>query len=260
MKIAILYICTGKYVQFFKDFYESTERYFFAGKAQKEYFVWTDDTHLTTDNNVHLIEKRCEGFPKDSLFRFEMFLQVKEEILKCDYVYFFNSNALFVKPVGEEVLPDKTGLVATLWGKRNEKPAFLFPYERNRKSKAYIPPHKGPYHYVAGNFNGGNVLEYMKLATILAQDTRDDYSRGIVACVHDESHLNKYMHEHGCKILDARFCWPEEWKLNEETTIMLRNKTRLDNYFNKGRDLSVQGKIKKAFRIMWSVVRWYLYF
>ena len=78
MKIAILYICTGKYNVFFKDFYESCEKYFLANIAEKTYFVWTDDFTLSQEKNVNLIEKKCEGFPLDSLLRFRMFMQKKD--------------------------------------------------------------------------------------------------------------------------------------------------------------------------------------
>lgn len=37
MKVAILYICTGKYNQFFKGFFESCEKYLLKDIAQLEY-------------------------------------------------------------------------------------------------------------------------------------------------------------------------------------------------------------------------------
>lgn len=41
MKVAILYICTGKYNQFFKGFFESCEKYLLKDIAQLEYYVFT---------------------------------------------------------------------------------------------------------------------------------------------------------------------------------------------------------------------------
>lgn len=105
MKVAILYICTGKYNQFFKGFFESCEKYLLKDIAQLEYYVFTDDMSLSDEANVHLIKKECAGFPADSLFRFDMFLQVRQELEKTDYIYFFNSNAEFKAPVGKELLP-----------------------------------------------------------------------------------------------------------------------------------------------------------
>lgn len=42
MKIAILYICTGKYNVFFRDFYSSSEKYFLPN-CEKTYFVFSDN-------------------------------------------------------------------------------------------------------------------------------------------------------------------------------------------------------------------------
>ena len=82
MKIAILYICTGKYNQFFNDFYSSCESKFLKGRADKEYFVFTDDLSISNQKNVHLIERQCMGFPLDSLLRFEIFMTIKDKTSK----------------------------------------------------------------------------------------------------------------------------------------------------------------------------------
>ena len=106
-KIAILYICTGKYKVFWKDFYESSEKLFLNG-AHKHYFVFTDAHDLDHVNkNVTIINKECRGFPLDSLFRFDMFLEIEELILPYDYAFFFNANMLFVEKVGSELFPKK---------------------------------------------------------------------------------------------------------------------------------------------------------
>ena len=42
MKIAILYIGIGRYIEFFEDFYKSCEQYFFP-QIEKEYFLFTDN-------------------------------------------------------------------------------------------------------------------------------------------------------------------------------------------------------------------------
>ena len=95
MKVAILYICTGKYKKFFNGFYDSCEK-FFLTNYNKTYFVWTDDGRIANGlNNVYIYFKECEGFPADSLFRFEMFLQAEMELRNFDFVYFINSLAIF---------------------------------------------------------------------------------------------------------------------------------------------------------------------
>lgn len=258
--IAILYICTGKYNQFFKGFYESCEMNFLPD-SNKEYFVWTDDDSLADGRkNVHLYHKECEGFPADSLFRFEMFLQAKGELMLYDYIYFFNANAEFRKPVGEEILPDETGLAMGIWrGIREHQHPMFYPYERNRKSLAYVVPYKSPYIYFMGGLNGGTSKAYLDMVNTLAVNIRDDYKRGIIAKFHDESHINAYMRNHLCKILSAELNMPEE-SVTSEAKMVFREKTHIDPYFNKNRKFTLSARFKKGCGVLWDIIRWYLKF
>lgn len=262
MKIAILYICTGKYNCFFEDFYNSCEMYLLKGIAKLEYFVFTDNLNLCDYANVHLIFKQCQGFPADSLFRFDMFLTIKTELESFDYIYFFNSNAKFLLPVGKEILPDKTGLVGAEWPinrKPFNHPAF-YPYEKNKKSRAFISKHeKGPFVYYMGGINGGTSKAYIKMIETLSYNIREDYNDGIVACVHDESHINRYFRDHPCKVLTKEYCIPEEFVTeNLKPKMIFRNKVRFNVSFNKGRKTNLYLKsirfIKKIFRL----IEWYI--
>lgn len=254
----MLYICTGRYNQFFKGFYESAEKYFLSGIAEKEYFVFTDDMNLCTEKNVHLNYKKYEGFPLDSLFRFDMFLRVKSELSKFDYIYFFNSNAEFREPVGIEILPDESGLAMGIWPRREEQLPIFYPYERNKKSLAYVKPFGRNYIYYMGGLNGGKSENYLQMIETLSKNIRDDYNRGIIACVHDESHINAYLRTHPCKKIGKEFCWPEEWKCDFQPKMVFRDKVKLDSYFNKGRDHSLWGKAKKAFGMVKRAIIWYI--
>lgn len=259
MKIAILYICTGKYNQFFDGFYHSCEELFLKNQARKEYFVFTDDMSLSQADNVHLFRRECQGFPMDSLLRFDIFLQVKQQLLNCDYTLFFNANALFVRPTGMELLPSEgDGLVAGVW-KRNLNAPMFYPYERNKRSTAYIPPRQGPYKYYGGFFNGGKTIPFVTMAEELANNTRIDLERGIIARVHDESHLNSYLHQHGCTALPKEYIIPEEFlKPTDTPYVVLRDKVRLDPYFNKGRKHGYWAKILKGYQYIKNAVIWYL--
>lgn len=261
MKIALLYICTGIYNQFFEGFYSSAKKYLLKDKAVLDFFVWTDDDTLYKGaSDVHVIHKKCEGFPADSLFRFRMFLQVRDVLSRYDYIYFFNANAEFLQPVEEEILPDSTGLVAALWPQNHKifKYSSFFPYERNKKSLAYIPPFDGPYHYFMGGVNGGTSGAYLEMITTLYRNIEKDYRNGIVAIVHDESHLNKYLHQHSCKILKEDLAWPEEWNGVKSPKIIFREKTKFNDTFKKGRDKSLWGKFKFLLEKINLAIKWYL--
>lgn len=257
MRVAILYICTGKYNQFFPDFYNSAEKYFLKGIADIEYFVWTDNMQLTTASNVHLIEKQCEGFPKDSLFRFDMFLGIKEKLQTFDYVFFCNANQLMVAPVGEEILPKDEGMMAVLHPMHYNRPSFLLPYDRQKKSTAYIAPGGKNYHYYMGSFNGGKAEDFIKFAEVCSRNTHIDYDNGVMARVHDESHLNKYMREHKCLALSPAYAFPNGRKMPFEPKIVLRDKTLIDPYFKK-RSYGLKGKLRLAWNMFYRAIIWYL--
>lgn len=267
MRIAILYICTGPYRQFFTDFYTSCEKYFLK-EYEKTYFVWTDDDQLGTQYfNVRTIHKDCAGFPADSLFRFELFLQQKAELIKYDYIYFFNANSLVVQSVGEEILPDETGLAMGLWYNKEKPwwslwrildcPAF-FCYERNKESLAYIPPFGKDYKQFMGGLNGGRTKEYLEMIETLSENIRRDYENGIIAIAHDQSHINAYMRSHRCKVLPKEFCWPEEWPASFKPIIVFRDKMKLGEPFIKGRNPSVWAKAKRIWRRIMHAVKWYI--
>lgn len=267
MKIGILYICTGAYNRFFEGFYRSSESFFLVGKAEKEYFVFTDDMSLSNRNNVHLIERPCQGFPADSLFRFEYFLQVEEQLKDFDYLYFFNANAEFRQPVNEEILPDETGLSMGLWYCQEKSwwnpwrildlPAF-FSYERNKQSLAYIPPFGKDYKHFMGGLNGGRAENYLSMIKSLAKNIRDDYDRGIIAIAHDQSHINAYMRTHKCMIIPKEYCWPEEWPASFEPKIVFRDKMKMGEPFVKGRDPSAWGRAKRIMKRFKRALSWYL--
>lgn len=260
MTIAILYICTGKYNQFFLGFYTSTEEFFFKD-GEKHYFVWTDDDRLADGfANVTIMHKECAGFPADSLFRFEMFLQVGDELKKYDYIYFMNSNAQFIKPVGEEILPDETGLAMGRWaGIREHQHPMFYPYERNKKSLAYVAPYKSPYIYFMGGLNGGTPDSYLEMVRTLAKNIRTDFDNGIIAKFHDESHINAYLRMHKCKVLSTSLNQPEE-DATPDAKMIFREKTHIDPYFNKNRKFTLLARVKKACDVVWCIIRWYLKF
>ena len=253
MKVAILYICTGRYAQFFDGFYKSAEQYLLQG-VEKRYFVFTDQEQLTKAENVELLIRPCRGFPEDSLFRFDRFLEIKDKLKDYDYTFFFNANMRFVAPVGEELLEER--LTAVLHPGYFDKPEWRYPYERNKQSKAYIPAHEEDYHYYMGSLNGGKTADYLALAETCSQHIHEDWEKGIVACYHDESHLNRYLREHHCKALSPAYAYIEGKELPFEPKILLIDKTRLDPYFNKGRDFSLWGRLKKGLGIVASATFW----
>lgn len=225
MKIAVLYIATGRYTVFWKDFYTSCEKRF-VPEIDKEYYVFTDAEHLEFDtkSNVHILYQEKLGWPYDTLLRFDMFLRVEDELKKADYVFFFNANTKFLQKItAKEVLPDTAhdGLVAATFNWKPEQ----FTYDRNPKSTAYIPLGEGKY-YFRGGMNGGMADAYLKMVRVLKQNIKIDLDNNIIAKWHDESHLNKYLLNKNPLVLNHYYCFDSTSFVNPfKLKIIMQKKT-----------------------------------
>ncbi|ARS38480.1 hypothetical protein CA265_01785 [Sphingobacteriaceae bacterium GW460-11-11-14-LB5] len=222
--IAILYICTGKYVSFWKNFYSSCEENF-LNDYRKEYFVFTDAINIEQEDNakVHKIHQKQLGWPYDTLLRFEMFKKIAGELRDFDYIFFFNSNMIFRKKIDGSFLPEKESLLAVIHPSFYQKDRINFTYETNPKSTAYIAENEGS-DYFMGGLNGGKSADYLALILELADRIQIDLKNKIIAVWHDESHLNNYLIGKSVKILDSSYGYPEGWDLPYEKKIIILDK------------------------------------
>lgn len=238
MTIGVFYICTGKYSIFWHTFYESAEKYFAPG-VRKIYYVFTDDASIKEKDNIKTFFEKPKGFPMDSLLRFDMFLKIKENTAICDYLFFFNANMKFVEPVQPaQILPTKeeNGLTAVLHpGYFNSSNVLMLPYEKHKKSTAYIPYNRNEtYHYFMGGVNGGERDAYYELIKHCYNGVHEDIKNGIMAIYHDESHLNAYLHNKSIKILSPAFGYPEDAELPFKPAVVILNKMKHGGkYFDK---------------------------
>ena len=95
--ISVLYIGIGRYIQFWKMFYKTCEKHFLPG-VEKHYFVFSDSEEIYAEDKnwrVHRFYQNDLGGITNSLFRFGMFLEQKEQIIKQEYAIFFNANVIF---------------------------------------------------------------------------------------------------------------------------------------------------------------------
>lgn len=230
MKIALLFICTGKYSIFWKDFYTSAEKYFIPD-ATKEYFVFTDDADLPFKDaqGVHVHHQERLGWPYDTLMRFSIFHRVEKELAAFDYIFFFNANTEFIRPVlPEEILPGESedGLTVVLHPGYYNKPLKAFPYEKiQKRSTAYMPKAERK-QYFQGCLNGGTGKAYLQMIKQLMKNTQQDLDNGIIAIWHDESQLNKYVADKHPKVLAPGYAYPEGWDMPYEPAILMRDKGR----------------------------------
>ncbi|MFV0587264.1 family 6 glucosyltransferase [Bacteroides reticulotermitis] len=259
MRIGILYICTGKYDIFWKDFYLSTEKHFMASsRCTREYYVFTDSPLLygeQENNHIHRIEQKNLGWPDNTLKRFHIFLRIKEQLMQeTDYLFFFNANLLFMQPVGSEILPglNSNGLVGTIHPGFFNSPNAEFTYERNNASTAYIPMGEGV-HYYAGGLSGGRTKPYLELCETIRSWVDKDALNQIIPIWHDESLINKYFLDNPPAIsLSPAYLYPEGWTIPFDEIIVIRDKSKKEYGGHKflRRKNSFLDKIRKIFSLL----------
>lgn len=212
MLVGILYICTGKYRMFWKEFYTSAENYFLPSH-QKRYFVFTDAEEIYGQENPQVIkiEQESLGWPYNTLMRFELFSRIESVLKACDYLFFINANTKFVDYANDQILPSEKndGLVGVLHPYFWNQNKAIFSYDRNQHSRAYIEPGAGKY-YFFGAFNGGTSTAYLTMINTLKERINLDLQDGIIALWHDESHLNRYFLDKKPLVLSPAYSYPEE--------------------------------------------------
>lgn len=227
-KIGILYICTGKYSVFWEKFYESAERFLLTDKdIEKHYFVFTDDEKIREQSNIHVYKKTSGGFPNDSLYRFETFIGIEKDLREMDFLFFLNSNMNFIQNVGKEIIPFKENLMGVLHPGFYNSDKNNLPYERNKKSTAFIPNIKNiSYHYFMGGFNGGKTEDFLQLCKKCHDNIVIDAGNKVMACFHDESHINRYFVDKNILILPSSYGFAEDTVHDFVPKIIILNKVK----------------------------------
>lgn len=248
-KIAILYICTGKYSIFWEKFYTSCEQYFYPD-AEKTYFVFTDDEELIKqfrDNTrIHPYFQRRAGWPYDTLLRFNSFTMVQDLLLAYDYCYFWNANAVFLKTVDESVIPFPTKEnEMVFWrhtlGYDHERPD-QFDAEKNPDSESYVAPGSTCHNY-GGGFLGGIPEGFNRMSVVLRDRIARDLEKGIIAVAHDQSHIVRYGSENTCVEVPRNIIVSEEYMEGRDPYVIFTNKQHVGG-MHKLRGMPLSFRIK----------------
>lgn len=265
--VAVLYLCTGVYQVFWKDFYPNFKELFLP-ETDKTFFVFTDAPTIDYEGepDVRRIPQKALPWPYSTMQRFEAILGQAQALDKFDYLFFTNANLHCMAPVhAADLLPDADkgqDLVAVCHLPYYGHNPIFHPYERRRKSRAGIPYNCGQY-YVAGGLNGGTAGAYLAMCRELQARTQEDLKNGVIACCHDESQLNRLVVEYSerFRVVGPEFCVPEERPLppGQERIRVLRKKRFIDVDAVKGQAKSQNFLQRKweAFNLNWMPYVWY---
>jgi len=216
-KIGLLIIATNKYTDFLQPLIDSADIFFKPGNVT--YYIFTNkDIDIKSNREVVKIMIEHQDWPWMTLGRYKIFSNNENILSNMDYLYYCDADMRFVDSVGIEILGDR---VATqhpgFYGRRGTP-------ETNPNSLAYVLPHESM-EYFAGGFNGGKTSEFLKMSKLLSNNIDTDYSNGIVAIWHDESHMNRYFIDNKPTIiLSPSYCYGESMNIPFHKRILALDK------------------------------------
>ena len=241
-----MFTATGKYIDFFDQFFESAEKYFLKGRP-RTYFLFTDSDR-SFPSKIRIIKVPKLGFPGDTIQRYHRYVSIEKLLRKdkIDAVYHIDVDMRFVGFVGDDILPDKKHpLIAVRHPDVNRSNYMRFA-ETNPDSEAFIDPGEGFDGYFVGGVQGGGINSYLNASKIMAKKIDMDKKKLITAKYHDQSHWNRYIRTHRSKFkfmsknycytdLEAKFCFclPLLKFIN-------KNFFYDDNYYRKNRDSGIK--------------------
>lgn len=214
MKLAVIFIGTGKYINFLPSWYESCEEKL-VPNVKKEYFVFTDGILEGTPDNIILFEQEHLSWPYITLLRFDTILKAKDMLLKFDYVLFLDADTLVVSEIREEeIFTDKKYIgVHHPCHFLQMPPHNSFPgaFETDKRSVAAITENDDASIYFQGCLWGGKVPYVIEMIEELNRRTQVDLENDVIAQWHDESQMNKYFAERkeDIHILGPEYAYPE---------------------------------------------------
>ncbi|XP_048471109.1 alpha-1,3-galactosyltransferase 2 [Rhincodon typus] len=228
--IGLTVFAVGKYLDLYLEtFLASADEHFMPGFSVV-YYIFVDDLlkfeRLNLQPNARRkiksfqvkMHKRWQDI---SMSRMETISKLIEDHVKheASYVFCFDVDQRFQGRFGTETLSES---VAVLHAWYYRRPKFMYSYDRNPQSAAYLGS-RGDFYYHAAVF-GGTWQSVRNLTESCSRGILQDKQKNVEAAWHDESHLNKYFWLHKpTKVLSPEYCWDRRigWRRDIHVVRML---------------------------------------
>tara|TARA_R110000824_G_scaffold60050_10_gene160894 strand:+ start:5015 stop:5752 length:738 start_codon:yes stop_codon:yes gene_type:complete len=236
MRAGIIFIGTNKYINFFEGYRTAIEK-FFLPNHEKTFFAFTDqpDHEIFDHKNVVVTKIDHEPWPYVTLYRFKYMMMVKSQLLECDKVFFIDADLHANQEITDfHLFNHEKSLLGVQHPGWFGKP-WIGAFETNARCRANI--FDGNYdllHYRQGCFWGGDSKSVVKMVETLEERVDLDLKDDVVACWHDESHLNKYLLENNEDVftLHPGFAQPESPDYNHIRDIFPTMMLHLDKNYS----------------------------
>jgi len=215
VKVAVVFIGTGKYLNFLPSWYERCEEHFLPG-VEKRYLVFTDGDVPESPENSSIYKTEHLDWPYITLYRFDIIGKARGEILQYDWLVFLDADMAVVDAVTPEEMFDEA---KPFIGVHHPCHFLKFPphdqppgsFETNPLSKAKVPDDYDFSVYWQGCLWGGKVPEVIEMMDELHERILVDEENKTIATWHDESHLNSFFAEQPDRVhtLGPEFAFPE---------------------------------------------------
>lgn len=215
-KVALITISlNAPYWSYTGPMFESARKFFLRGH-EVDFFAWSDMPEL---KGVTIIPTLPFEWPLPTLHRFHLFLGQEEKLREYDYVFYIDSDMLFVANVGNEILGE--GLTAAQHPMYAIRRDYVPPYEPNAKSASYI---KRPGRvinfngkqrfetlYFAGGFQGGRTEEWISAMKTMKEMIDTDFQKNnYIPIWNDETVWNKYLCDNSPSVvLNPSYVYPD---------------------------------------------------
>ncbi|XP_010880317.2 alpha-1,3-galactosyltransferase 2 isoform X2 [Esox lucius] len=209
--VTLTVFAVGRYLDaYLEKFLLSAERHFMVA-LPVTYYVFTDmpekvpNIALGARRSLKVIRVPTYSRWQDiSMMRMRTIAEVIESEIRhhSQYVFCFDVDQVFVGRFGSEALGDT---VAVLHAYYYHRPHFMYTYDHNPRSRAYMET--GDFYYHAAVF-GGSWQSVRNMTRTCYLAIMEDKENQVEALWHDESHLNKYLWVHKpSKVLSPEYCW-----------------------------------------------------
>lgn len=230
MKIGIIILATNSYfvlgIRLIKRF-----NYFYKGNAQITYYIFTDQDpkdYLPDDISIVYTETHHKSWVEGTDSKFSSIISIEDKLINEDYVLYLDADTNINKDFTEDwFIGESVG--GQHYGDQGHMVKQGRPYERNPRSKAYIPRDtKLPEMYYYGAFFCFSSKKMIEFCKLMRSYQLEDKSWGYEPGVNDESFINKEFH----------FNPPEKVVLCKDFAFLISDKGGLQNTRNV--DLNIE--------------------
>jgi hypothetical protein len=209
MSVAIVFIGTNKYLNFFPKYYESCEEKLFPG-LRKQYFIFTDGEIVGDElpEHISVVKIPHKEWPAITLERFHTILMAQSDLEEYDWLLFLDADMVVNKVIQpEEILDTDKDFIAVHHPCHYNTGTGTF--ERRPDSEACVTGDQLSYYQ--GCLWGGKIESVIPMMRVLRDRVDKDYENDIIALWHDESHLNKFFVENIDRVnaLSPDYAFPE---------------------------------------------------